>query len=107
MFSAYKALALRDLTPLLAHQSTLEVLNISFLPAGTTAPIWDNLPGFRALKVLIAQEAIPDKATLQKILKLSTLERLTIGQNLSSLTCISHRACPTSSEYCIPVRCRT
>jgi Leucine-rich repeat (LRR) protein len=81
MFSAYKTLALRDLTPLLAHQSTLEVLNISFLPAGTTAPIWDNLPGFRALKVLIAQEAIPDKATLQKIAKLSTLEELTIGRN--------------------------
>ncbi len=81
MFSAYKSLALRDLTPLLAHQSTLEVLNISFLPAGITAPIWNNLPGFRALRVFIAQEAVPDKAALQKIARLPTLEELTIGRN--------------------------
>jgi len=81
VFSAYKSLGLRDLTPLLAHQATLEVLNISFLPPALTAPIWNSLPSFRTLKVLAAQAAIPDEAALLKIAQLSTLEELTIGRN--------------------------
>ncbi len=81
IFSAYKTLSLKDLTPILAHQNTLEALNISFLPPAVTAPIWENLTAFQALKVLQAQEAIPDKAALEKISRLKTLEELTIGRN--------------------------
>lgn len=82
IFSAYKTLSLKDLSPLLAHQSTLEVLNISFLPPAITAPIWNNLSAFQALKVLQAQEAIPDRSALDKISQLKALEELTIGRNL-------------------------
>ena len=81
IFSAYKTLSLKDLSPLLAHQNTLEVLNISFLPPAVTAPIWNNLPAFQALKVLQAQEAIPDRSVLDKISQLRALEELTIGRN--------------------------
>jgi len=81
IFSAYKAFSLSDLTPLLAHQGTLEMLNISFLPPAITAPIWNNLPSFQKLKVLQAQEAIPDKAALKQISQLTALEELTIGRN--------------------------
>ncbi len=81
IFSAYKTLSLKDLSPLLAHQNTLEVLNISFLPPAITAPIWNNLPGFQALKVLQAQEAVSERSALDKISQLKALEELTIGRN--------------------------
>ncbi len=81
IFSAYKAVSITDLSPLLLHQGTLEVLNISFLPTALTAPLWKNLPAFQALKVFQAQEAIPDQSALAQISQLRALEELTVGRN--------------------------
>ncbi len=81
LFSAYKAMGLRDLSPLFAHQATLEMLNISFLPPAVTMPIWKRLREFQALKVFQAQGAIPDATFLPTIGELSGLESLLIGQS--------------------------
>ncbi len=79
--SIYRCANLTDLSPILAHASSLEMLNISFTNPAAAQKVLSNLAQFTNLRVLQVQGVLLEAQAAMQLGQLSQLEELTIGQN--------------------------
>lgn len=79
--SLYRCSNLMDLSPILAHASSLAFLNLSFTNPTAAQKVLSKLGSFSNLKVLQAQSILTDTQAAAQLGQLSQLEELTIGQN--------------------------